>query len=363
MKVVSFFAGAGGLDLGFEKAGFEVVWANEYDKEIWETYEKNHKNTILDRRSIVDIPSTEVPDCDGIIGGPPCQSWSEAGSKKGIADKRGQLFYEFMRILADKKPKFFLAENVSGMLLPAHKEALANIKQMFTDIGYNLSFQLLNVSDFGVPQDRKRVFFIGYRKDLGLKFQFPIATTPVKKITLEKAIGDLKDIVLPAKEGNYTNGENCPIKNHEYMIGGFSSIFMSRNRVRSWGEVSFTIQAGGRHAPIHPQAPKMKFIEQNLREFVKGKEKLYRRLSVRECARIQTFPDSFTFYYTSVVAGYKMIGNAVPVRMGRALAQKIYADLSTLKTIKKHKIVKSDSFFNGHVVRERMLEIVNAVTQ
>jgi DNA (cytosine-5)-methyltransferase 1 len=363
MKIVSFFAGAGGLDLGFEQAGFDVVWANEYDKEIWETYERNHKNTVLDRRSIVDIPSNEVPDCDGIIGGPPCQSWSEAGSQKGIADKRGQLFYEFMRILADKKPKFFLAENVSGMLLPAHKEALANIKQMFTDIGYDLSFQLLNVSDFGVPQDRKRVFFIGYRKDLGLKFQFPIATTPIKKITLEKAIGDLKDNVLAAKEGNYTNGKNCLVKNHEYMIGGFSSIFMSRNRVRTWEEVSFTIQAGGRHAPIHPQAPKMKFIEQNLREFVKGKEKLYRRLSVRECARIQTFPDSFIFYYSSVVAGYKMIGNAVPVRMGKVLAQKIYADLSNLKTTKQQTKLKSDKFLNGHIVRERMLEIVNTVAQ
>ncbi len=363
MRVVSFFAGAGGLDLGFEKAGFDVVWANEYDKEIWATYEKNHKKTLLDRRSIVDIPSNEVPDCDGIIGGPPCQSWSEAGSSKGIADKRGQLFYEFMRILADKQPKFFLAENVSGMLLPAHKEALANIKQMFTDIGYDLSFQLLNVSDFGVPQDRKRVFFIGYRKDLGLKFQFPVATTPEKKITLEKAIGDLKDNVLPAKEGNYTNGKNCKVTNHEYMIGGFSSIFMSRNRVRSWDEVSFTIQAGGRHAPLHPQAPKMKFIEQNLREFVKGKEKLYRRLSVRECARIQTFPDSFTFHYSNVVAGYKMIGNAVPVRMGKVLAQKIYDDLSNLKIAKKQNRSKSIHFLNGHVVRERMLEIVNSVAQ
>lgn len=363
MKVVSFFAGAGGLDLGFEQAGFDVIWANEYDREIWETYEKNHKNTILDKRSIVDIPSSEVPDCDGIIGGPPCQSWSEAGSKKGIADKRGQLFYEFMRILADKKPKFFLAENVSGMLLPTHKEALANIKQMFTDIGYDLSFQLLNVSDYGIPQDRKRVFFIGYRKDLGLKFQFPIATTPETKITLEKAIGDLKNNVLPAKEGNYTNGNDCIVKNHEYMIGGFSSIFMSRNRVRSWNEVSFTIQAGGRHAPIHPQAPKMKFIEQNLREFVKGKEKLYRRLSVRECARIQTFPNSFTFYYSSVVAGYKMIGNAVPVRMGKVLAQKIYEDLDNFKVAKNTRIEKNNAFLNGHVVRERMLEIVNAAAQ
>lgn len=363
MKVVSFFAGAGGLDLGFEKAGFDVVWANEYDKEIWETYEKNHKNTILDRRSIVDIPSTDVPDCDGIIGGPPCQSWSEAGSKKGIADKRGQLFYEFMRILADKKPKFFLAENVSGMLLPAHKEALANIKQMFQDIGYTLSFQLLNVSDFGIPQDRKRVFFIGYRNDLKIKFEFPKPTTLENKITLLKAIGDLKDSVLPAKEGNLTNGKDCQVPNHEYMIGGFSSIFMSRNRVRSWDEVSFTIQAGGRHAPIHPQAPKMKFIEQNLREFVKGKEDLYRRLSVRECARIQTFPNSFTFHYTSVVAGYKMIGNAVPVRMGKVLAQTIFKDLANLKIEKKQTKIVNSNFVSGHTVRERMLEIVNAVAQ
>lgn len=362
MKVVSFFAGAGGLDLGFEKAGFDVIWANEYDKDIWETYEKNHKNTILDRRSIADVLSHEVPDCDGIIGGPPCQSWSEAGSKKGIADKRGQLFYEFMRILADKKPKFFLAENVSGMLLPAHKEALANIKQMFTDIGYDLSFELLNVSDFGVPQDRKRVFFIGYRKDLGLKFQFPKPTTLNNKITLEKAIGDLKDTVLPAKEGNYTNGKECKVLNHEYMIGGFSSMFMSRNRVRSWDEVSFTIQAGGRHAPIHPQAPPMKFIEQNVREFVKGKEHLYRRLSIRECARIQTFPDSFEFHYSSVVAGYKMIGNAVPVRMGKVLAEKIIADLRALKAVDKTANKTVETQMNGSVVRQKMNEIISTIS-
>lgn len=92
MNIVSFFAGAGGLDLGFQKAGFNVIWANEYDKEIWETYEKNHPHTILDRRSLVNIHAKDVPECDGIIGGPPCQSWSEAGAMKGIEDKRGQLF-------------------------------------------------------------------------------------------------------------------------------------------------------------------------------------------------------------------------------------------------------------------------------
>jgi DNA (cytosine-5)-methyltransferase 1 len=360
MKIVSFFAGAGGLDLGFEQAGFDVVWANEFDKEIWATYKKNHKNTILDKRSIVDISSDDVPDCDGIIGGPPCQSWSEAGSKKGISDKRGQLFFEFMRILADKKPKFFLAENVSGMLLSTHREALENIKIMFKEIGYELSFELLNVSDFGIPQDRKRVFFIGYRKDLGINFEFPKKTTVKNKITLYDTIENIKDLVLPAKEGNITNANDCKIPNHEYMIGGFSSMYMSRNRVRSWDEVSFTIQAGGRHAPLHPQAPKMKLIEKDKREFIKGHENLYRRLSVRECARIQTFPDNFIFDYKNVTAGYKMIGNAVPVEMARILANKIFNDLSKIKkTSSNLNKGLQDNLMNGNVVREKLHEIIN----
>lgn len=327
MNVVSFFAGAGGLDLGFQKAGFNVIWANEYDKEIWETYSKNHPHTTLDKRSIVNVPSEDVPECDGIIGGPPCQSWSEAGSMKGISDKRGQLFYDFIRILEAKQPKFFLAENVSGMLLGRHSDALENIKEMFRNagIGYELSFEMVNACDYNVPQDRKRVIFVGIRKDLNFKYQFQ--KTSFSKITLEDVIGDLRDNVLPASNMNKTNGDNCNFPNHEYMTGGFSTIYMSRNRVRSWDEQSFTIQAGGRHAPLHPQAPKMEFVEQNLRIFAKGKEDLYRRLSVRECARIQTFPDSFIFHYSSVVAGYKMIGNAVPVNLAYFLAESIKQQL------------------------------------
>lgn len=338
MKLVTFFAGAGGLDLGFSKAGFDVIWANEYDKSIWETYEKNHKGVYLDKRSITDVSTNEVPECDGIIGGPPCQSWSEAGAMRGIGDKRGQLFYDFIRILADKQPKFFLAENVSGMLLDTHKSALENIKNMFRECGYNLSFQMLNVSDYGVPQDRKRVFFVGYRIDLGIEFKFPEPITLENKIPLSKAIGDLKDNVLPALKGNITNGDNCLVSNHEYMTGGFSTIYMSRNRVRSWDEVSFTIQAGGRHAPCHPQAPKFQFVEQNVRIFVPGKEDLYRRLSVRECARVQTFSDSFKFYYKNIADGYKMVGNAVPVRMANVLAKKIMSDLSAVETVKSQKV-------------------------
>ena len=329
MNIISLFSGAGGLDLGFEKAGFNTVWANEYDKDIWETFEKNFPHAQLDKRSITKIESDEVPnDVVGIIGGPPCQSWSEAGALKGIDDKRGQLFFDFIRLLRDKKPLFFLAENVSGMLASRHSEALGNIKKLFKESGYNLSFKMLNAHDYNVAQDRKRVFFVGYREDLGLEFEFP--TGFEKKRFLKDIIWDIKETALPAKEKNYCNGDDCSLDNHEYAIGGFSSMFMSRNRVRSWNEPSFTIQAGGRHAPLHPQAPKMEFVEQNKRIFVPTKEHLYRRLSVRECARVQSFPDTHKFYYKNVMAGYKMVGNAVPPYLGYYLAKKIYEDLSAL---------------------------------
>lgn len=333
MNIISLFSGAGGLDLGFEKAGFDTIWANEYDKDIWETYEKNFPHTKLDRRSITKIPSNEVPEALGIIGGPPCQSWSEAGSLRGIDDHRGQLFFEFIRLLRDKKPLFFLAENVSGMLAGRHDDALHNIKKLFKESGYVLSFKLLNAHDYKVPQDRKRVFFVGYREDLGMKFEFPNGFD--KKRYLKDVIWNIKDDALPAKEKNYTNGDRCTVDNHEYAIGTFSSMYMSRNRVRSWDEPSFTIQAGGRHAPLHPQAPKMQFIEQNKRIFVTDKEHLYRRLSVRECARIQTFPDTHKFYYKNVMAGYKMVGNAVPSYLGYYLAKKIMEDIKSLGIVKE----------------------------
>jgi DNA (cytosine-5)-methyltransferase 1 len=326
MQIISLFSGAGGLDLGFKKAGFNTIWANEFDKDIWETFEKNFSDTVLDRRSITKIPSEDIPEAIGLIGGPPCQSWSEAGKLKGIDDHRGQLFFEFIRVLRDKKPLFFLAENVSGMLASRHSEALDNIKNHFIESGYKLSFELLNALDYGVAQDRKRVFFVGFRDDLDIKFEFP---KPLKeRLTLKDIIYDLQENVVSADDKNYSQN-SCKVDNHEYMVGGFSSMFMSRNRVRGWDEPSFTIQAGGRHAPLHPQAPKMELVEQDKRKFVDGFEHLYRRLSIRECARVQSFPDTHKFYYKNLSAGYKMVGNAVPVNLAYHIAKKIF---NTLKT-------------------------------
>jgi DNA (cytosine-5)-methyltransferase 1 len=324
MKLISLFAGAGGLDLGFEKAGFKISLANEFDKTIWATYEKNHKNPLI-KGDIRNIKESDFPDeIDGIIGGPPCQSWSEAGSLRGIDDARGKLFYEYVRILKDKKPKFFLAENVSGMLADRHSSAVKNILAMFRESGYDVSLTLVNAADYGVPQDRKRVFYIGFRTDLKIDFHFPAPTTffENQKITLKQAIGDLDGKAVPALEHNKTNG-HLEIANHEYFTGAYSPIFMSRNRVRAWNEQAFTVQASGRQCQIHPSAPKMKKIAENKCIFESGKENLYRRMTVRECARIQGFPDDFEFIYGNVNDGYKMVGNAVPVELAKIIASSI----------------------------------------
>lgn len=307
--------------MGFEKAGFKIPVANEYDPTIWDTFKINHPNTYLIEGDIRNIREKDFPDeVDGIIGGPPCQSWSAAGSLKGINDSRGRLFYDYIRILRSKRPKFFLAENVSGMLANRHSEAVQNIIAMFKDCGYDISVTLVNAKDYGVAQERKRVFYIGFRNDLNISFTFPKGSTidNNKKLTLRDVIWDLQFSAVPASEKNYHNPK--AVNNNEYFIGAYSPIFMSRNRVKSWDEQAFTVQASGRQCQLHPQAPKMIMIAQNKRTFVKGKENLYRRMTIREIARIQGFPDDFKFIYKYTDDAYKMIGNAVPVNLAYEIA-------------------------------------------
>lgn len=321
MKILSLFSGCGGLDLGFEKAGFEIPVANEFDPTIWETFKVNHPKTQLLECDIKNIKEEDLPkDIDGIIGGPPCQSWSEAGAMRGINDSRGQLFFEYIRLLKILKPKFFLAENVSGMLSKKHKEAVENFIKLFKDCGYDVSLTLVNAKDYGVAEERKRVFYIGFRNDLKIDFKFPEGSTKDdnKKITLREILWDLKDTAVPAENKNYHNPK--AVNNNEYFVGAYSPMFMSRNRVKSWDEQAFTVQASGRQCQIHPQAPKMIKVGLNRCEFESGKEYLYRRMSIREVARIQGFPDDFKFIYNKVDNAYKMIGNAVPVNLAYEIA-------------------------------------------
>ena len=323
MNLISLFSGAGGLDKGFHNAGFRTVVANEFDPKICPTFKANFPKTKLIEGDIRKVKDDEFPKhVTGIIGGPPCQSWSEAGSLKGIEDARGQLFYEYIRILEVSQPLFFVAENVSGILAKRHSEAVRGFMELFDKAGYDVNVKMINANDFDVPEDRDRVFFIGFRKDLKI-YDYEYPTPRMHKPTLRECIWDLKDNALPALDKNKTNGDKCIVPNHEYFTGAYSPIFLSRNRVRSWDEPGFTVQASGRQCQLHPQAPKMIKMEKNKQIFVPGKEDLYRRMSVREVARVQTFPDDYIFLYTDVNMGYKMIGNAVPVNLAYHVAMGI----------------------------------------
>ena len=325
MNVISLFSGCGGLDLGFERAGFDVPVANEFDPTIYATFKANHPNTHLIEGDVRKITKEDIlpfigGEVDGIIGGPPCQSWSEAGALRGIDDERGQLFFDYIRILKEFKPQFFLAENVSGMLANRHSGAVLNILEMFNDAGYDVTMTLVNAKDYGVAEERKRVFYIGFRKDLNIDFVFPKGSTEddEKKLTLRDIIWDLQDTAVPSGEKNRHNPE--AINNNEYFTGAFSPMFMSRNRVKDWDEQAFTVQASGRQCQLHPQAPKMQKFDKNDCRFVEGSEHLYRRMTIREVARVQGFPDDFQFIYRETNNAYKMIGNAVPVNLAYEIA-------------------------------------------
>src|SRR3989344_1342708 len=218
MKIASFFSGAGGLDLGFTNAGFEIVFANDNWEGCWETFEKNH-GLSMNKKSITEIKPAEIPDVVGFIGGPPCQSWSLAGAMKGIEDPRGRLFYDYVRLIKEKKPLFFLAENVAGILSSRHYPEFIKIVAEFKKIGYNVSFKLLDAKGYGIPQERKRVFIVGYNESMGKKFEFP---EPLGiRANLKDAIGDLPE-AIPAAKNNKANSK-LKVANHEYMNGSFST--------------------------------------------------------------------------------------------------------------------------------------------
>jgi len=303
MDVVSFFAGCGGLDLGFRQAGFNVIWANEFEADVFETYEYNHPGTTLCKKDIRNVTTEEVPDCDGFIGGPPCQSWSVAGKQKGIEDQRGQLFLNYIGFIKNKSPKFFVIENVKGLLDDKFCDTFKDFLTRLDEAGYDVKYKLLDAVNYREPQNRERVFIVGFRKDLNIQYEFPTATCQ-EPITLQQAIGDL------------TAGDDiCNVP--------FGSFYYRGNRRRPWDMPSFTIHATASNIPLHPSSPKQLFFGHEKWGFIKGREKEYRRLSARECARIQTFPDSFKFLNKDLNATYKMIGNAVPPRLGFYLARSI----------------------------------------
>jgi DNA (cytosine-5)-methyltransferase 1 len=302
-KMLSLFSGAGGLDLGFHREGYQTFWANEYDKTIASTYKHNFPTVKLDTRSLLDVPNSDLPtDIDIVIGGPPCQSFSVAGAQRGFDDPRGKLIHQYLRVISHVSPNKFVLENVAGLLNKKNSIALNSLLTEFSTLGYKVSWKLLNAKDYNVPQDRKRVFLVGQKEEF---FNFDRLVATSKRPTLRSALVDLPDL---------NNEVNKDL--------GYSSMFLSGQRVRSWDQQSYTILATQRHIPFHPQAPKM--IKIAPMKFELDTSGSYRRLTIRECARIQTFPDSYEFIYDKPVNGYKMIGNAVPVNLANAIAKALF---------------------------------------
>ena len=329
MNVVSFFAGCGGLDLGFEQAGFNVVWANEFEPHCRATYIRNHPNTEFVLDDICKIDPNSIPDCDGFIGGPPCQSWSVGGKQKGLDDERGQLFLKYIELIKVKQPNFFLIENVKGMLDSKFKDVLEDFVARLDNAGYNVQWSLLDAVNFCIPQNRERVFFVGFKKEMNVIFTFPNQTC-VEPVTLESAIGDITEAPNFYSGRRKDNIVEHKRSNHDVLSSKFGPFYYRGNRRRGWKQPSFTINATADFAPLHPSSPKMMYYGRENWYFQENKLDKYRRLSVRECARIQTFPDNFIFEYDDIKDAYKMIGNAVPPHLGYEIAKAIMGTLNRL---------------------------------
>jgi len=202
-KVVSLFAGAGGMDLGFKNAGFDIVWANDFNLDACITYKNNIGSHII-QRDITKIKSEEIPsNIDVVIGGFPCQGFSVANTKRSLKDERNFLYKELLRVVNDKKPKFFVGENVKGILSLANGKVFEMIKEDFRNIGYKIEAKLLNAADYGVPQTRQRVIMIGNR--IGKNILFPNLTHTEKTyIPTKDVIAHLTKVQTVERNTNQT---------------------------------------------------------------------------------------------------------------------------------------------------------------
>lgn len=301
MKVVSLFSGAGGLDLGFIKAGHEIVWANDNFPDAVKTYRKNIGDHIV-CEDISKIPSDQIPDHDILIGGFPCQGFSVANSKRGENDERNKLYLELLRVLIDKQPKFFLAENVKGILSLMKGAIFEMIISDFENAGYKIKYKVLNAANYGVPQKRERVIILGVRNDIQFDLEHPEPThSETSSLFNDKknwvSIGEaLKNIPEPEEEHSLLNHTYSKFK---LKFNGYLG-----NRAIDPTKPAPTVTArgdekGGVVVLHHPNN--------------------HRRMSVRELALTQSFPIDYVFEGNNSSA-YRQIGNAVPPLLAFAIA-------------------------------------------
>lgn len=330
-RLVSLFSGCGGLDLGFEQAGFHRIWANDFDKDAQAVFRLNLGE--IDGRDVRDVSADEIPECDIVLAGFPCQPFSNAGNRKGVHDSRGMLYKECLRIVEAKRPKVFLFENVKGLLSSKYTDGRALVDVIAGDLdqmGYQVTYQLLNASDYGVPQNRQRLIMIGILKDLDVAFTFPEKENR-ENLTLRNVL------TIPAEVPNQVDWPLSP---------------------QALSMISHIPQGGSwKDIPYELLAPRFRRIRDNMQRY--HSPNFYRRFSldeingtitasaqpencgiihpihnrrytIREIARIQTFPDNFIFIDDSlknITAMYKVIGNAVPPKLAYSIAAAIKAQV------------------------------------
>ena len=310
LKVISLFSGCGGMDLGFlgnfdflgkhyAQNPFEIVYAGDINQKAVETYNYNffHKAQCID---IKEKNFEELPYADIVIGGFPCQDFSLSGKRKGFDSERGKLYLQMKKVVELIKPKIFVAENVNGLRIPINgskKSALEHMLKEFRSSGYNVACKLLNAKNFGVPQDRKRIIIIGTRNDIKTGIMFPEEThDETNLVTSKQAIDDLWNKI--GNEKVFNHGEKDYSKAKFY-----KGKKMQGNRKIESDKPAPTIRAE-HHGNIEGH---YRTRNENNPDNVNG----WRRLSVRECARLQSFPDNFVFPCAATHA-YRQIGNAVP---------------------------------------------------
>lgn len=336
-KLIELFAGAGGLAIGMEKAGFETVLLSEIDKYACQTLRQNRPKWNIVEGDINKLDFKKYYNSiDVISGGFPCQAFSYAGQKRGFEDARGTLFFEFARAIEEINPKVFLAENVKGLLNHDCGKTLNTIKKIIDDIGYSLiEPRVLKAIFYKVPQKRERLFLIGIRKDIAAKAKFKWPSPYNRIMTLKDALkkGDLYDCDVPSSsgikypkrkaeilsfvpEGGYWKDlpENLQreFMMKSYFLGGGKTGMARR---LAWNEPSLTLTC----SPAQKQTERCHPDET-------------RPLTVREYARIQTFPDSWQFS-GSLNSQYKQIGNAVPVNLAYAVGRSLIKLLNECNNI------------------------------
>ncbi len=306
MEAVSLFSGCGGSDAGVISAGFDVVMANDKLAYARDVYLANHPSTEYVVGDVAKIHS--FPNAQLLVGCYPCQGFSQGGVRNPAAGIN-QLYLEFARALSLIQPKAFIVENVSGMVRKNFAHLLEDQFKVFGEAGYKVQAQVLNAVDYGVPQERRRIFIVGIREDIDVEYQFPEPTHGVNRAhphrTIRDAIGH-----LPAwPEG-------------EFYARDFHWYYMSRNRRQDWHQSSKTIVANPRHMPLHPISPSL--IKRAHNDWVFEVDGPARRFSYREAARLQGFADGFVFPDTapgSLDMRYKVAGNAVPPPLFEAVAR------------------------------------------